>query len=166
MRLWLYEQRYAWCGMLGAMSDMIRNKKAHFTYELLERFDAGIELSGSEVRALRQGLGKLEGAHIVIRGGEAYVVGMSIPAYQPNNMSEGYDAERPRRLLLTKKELATLVGLEATKGLTLVPISLYNKGSRIKLAFSSARGKKKYDKRESIKERDTKRDVERLMKRK
>ena len=143
---------------------MIKNKKAGFEYELLERFDAGIELFGFEVKALRKGLGKLEGGHIVVRGGEAYVVGISIPPFQPANTPSEYDPARPRRLLLTKKELSTLAGLEATKGLTLVPLSLYNTKRRIKLAFSSARGKKKYDKREAIKSRDTKRDIERLMK--
>jgi len=146
------------------MPVLLKNKKAHFNFELLDRFEAGIELYGHEVKALRAGLGKLEAAYVVVRGGEAYLVGASIPPYQPKNVPDSYDPERPRRLLLSQKELNTLIGLDATKGLTLVPISLYTKKHRLKLEIASARGKKKYDKRETIKERESKRDVARLMK--
>lgn len=146
------------------MMTLVSNKKARFNYEVLETFDAGVELFGHEVKSLRLGRGKLEGAHVVVRGGEAYLVGASIAPFQPSNTPKEYDPERPRRLLLTQGELKTLIGIEASKGLTLVPLSLYNKGRYIKLSFASVRGKKKYDKRESIKERESKRDVERLMK--
>jgi len=146
------------------MPVLLKNKKASFDYQVLETFDAGLELSGYEVKALRQGKGKLEGGHIIVRGGEAYLVNVSIPPYQPNNTPAEYDPERPRRLLLTRKELDTLIGLEATKGLTLVPLSLYTKKRLLKLEFASVRGKKKEDKRETIKERETKRDIERVMK--
>ncbi len=146
------------------MPTILKNKKATFDYEILNDFEAGLELFGYEVKSLRKGLGKLEGAHVVVRGGEAYLVGASIPPYQPKNTPESYDAERPRRLLLTAKELKTLIGIEAAKGLTIVPISLYSKGRLLKLKIASVRGKKKADKREAIKERDSKRDIERLMK--
>jgi len=146
------------------MPTLLKNKKVSFDYEVLDTFDAGIELLGFEVKSLRANRGKLEGAHILVRGGEAYIVGMSIQPLQPGNTPKEYEAERPRRLLLTKKELNTLIGLENTNGLTLVPLSCYTKGRLIKLGFASVRGKKKYDKREDIKKRDSKRDMERVMK--
>jgi SsrA-binding protein len=92
------------------------------------------------------------------------LVGISISPYQPGNTSKSYDPERPRRLLLNKKELAKLADAEDKKGLTVVPISLYNKNNLLKLRLAIVRGKKKHDKRESIKERDSKRDMERLLK--
>ena len=146
------------------MPELVRNKKATFNYEILERFEAGAELFGYEVKSLRNGRGKLDGAHVVVRGGEAYLVGANIPAFQPANAPKEYDSERPRRLLLTGKELKALIGLDATKALTLVPISWYTKKNRIKLSFASVRGKKKIDKRETIKSRETKRSIERIMK--
>jgi len=148
------------------MPILVKNKKATFDYEILEKFEAGIELYGHEVKSLRNGHGKLEGAHIVVRGGEAYLVGASIAQYQAKNTPKDYDTERPRRLLLTRKEINTLLGFESMKGLTLIPLSLYNKGRYIKLELASVRGKKKADKRESMKERDTKREMDRVMKEK
>ena len=146
------------------MPTLVQNKKATFNYEILERFDAGAELFGYEVKSLRGGHGKLDGAHVVVRGGEAYLVGASIPAFQPANAPKEYEPERPRRLLLTTKELKALVGLDSAKGLTLVPLSWYTKGRLIKLSFASVRGKKKIDKRETIKGRETERTIERIMK--
>lgn len=147
------------------MDALIRNKKAGFNFELLEEFDAGLELLGHEVKSIRRGRGKLEGAHIIVRGGEAYLVGASVEPYQPSNMHVKYDAERPRRLLLTKKELDKLLGSEAQKGLTIVPIMVYNnKSNLLKLRLAIAKGKKQVDKREDIKKRDTERDVEREFK--
>lgn len=146
------------------MPVVIKNKKATFDYEILETFEAGIELFGAEVKSLRNGQGKLEGSHVIIRGGEAYLVGATVAPYQPKNTGKDYDAERPRRLLLTRKELNKLIGLEASRGLTLVPISLFTKKKLLKINIALVRGKKKADKRESIKERDTKRDLERLIK--
>ncbi len=148
------------------MTVLVKNKKASFDYEILETFEAGVELFGYEVKSLRNGRGKLEGAHVIVRGGEAYLVGASIAPYQPKNIPKDYDPERPRRLLLTRKELNVLLGFESMKGLTIIPISLYNKGRYIKLQLASVRGKKKADKRESIKERDTKREIDRVMKEK
>jgi len=146
------------------MPELVRNKKATFNFEILERFEAGAELFGYEVKSLRAGQGKLDGARVLVRGGEAYLVGASIPAIQPANAPKEYEAERPRRLLLTKKELKALIGMDAAKGLTLVPLSWYTNKRRIKLSFASVRGKKKLDKRETIKSRETKRDMEREMK--
>lgn len=146
------------------MSDYIKNKKASFNFELLERFEAGAELLGTEVKALRNGQGKLEGAHVVIRGGEAYLVGASIPPYQKANAPKDYDPERARRLLLSKKDITKLFTESEKKGLTIVPIRWYNKGRVLKIEIAVGRGKKKHDKRESIKERESKRDAARLIK--
>jgi len=144
--------------------NLIEHKKARFDYETLEEFEAGIELLGHEVKSLRGKHGKLEGSHVIVRGGEAYIVGMSIPPYQPANVDKEYDPERSRRLLLTKKELATISAAEGQKGLTIVPISVYNKGQKLKVRIAVARGRKKYDKRDVLKKRDTKRDIERTLK--
>lgn len=146
------------------MSELPRNKKAGFDFELQERFDAGVELLGTEVKSLRGGQGKLEGSHVIVRGGEAYLVGASIPAFQKKNAPADYDPERPRRLLLQKKEILELFTESEKKGLTIIPIRWYNVKGLVKLEIAVGRGKKKHDKRESIKERESKRDAMRLMK--
>ncbi len=131
----------------------------------MDTFIAGIELFGFEVKALRAHLGKLDGAHITVRGGEAYLIGASIPAFQPKNAPAGYEPTRNRRLLLNKKEIGELADVESRGGkggnLTIIPISIYNVGRFIKIKIASARGRKKHDKREVIKRRDSARDVER-----
>jgi SsrA-binding protein len=144
--------------------NLIEHKKARLAYEVLEEFEAGLELLGPEVKALRAKLGKLEGSHIVVRRGEAYLVGSSIPPYQPANTPKGYDAERTRRLLLTKKELATLAQYEGQKGLTIVPLSVYTKGRTLKVRIAVARGRKAHDKRQVLKARDTEREIRRTLK--
>jgi len=150
--------------------NLIEHKKARLQYEILEEFEAGIELLGFEVKSLRAKQGKLEGAHIIIRPSghahhlEAYVVGMSVPPYQPANTPKEYEPDRSRRLLLTKKELATLAGLEAQKGLAVIPLSVYTKAGKLKVRVAAARGRKKYDKRAVLKERDTKREIDRTLK--
>lgn len=146
------------------MSNYLDNTKARFDYEVLERYDAGIELFGFEVKSVRNGRGSITGAHIIIRGGEVFIVGMRIDPYQPGNTDPAYDPDRTRKLLLTKKEIAELEEQDAKKGLTLVPLSLYDKNRKVKLGFAVARGKKEFDKRETIKKRDTDRDLRRLMK--
>ncbi|OHA98370.1 MAG: SsrA-binding protein, partial [Candidatus Zambryskibacteria bacterium RIFCSPHIGHO2_12_FULL_38_37] len=106
---------------------LITNKKARFNYEILDTYVAGIELFGFEVKSLKAGQGSLEGAHITIRGGEAYVVGMFVPPYQPANTPKDYDPYRNRKLLLTKKEISELVSIDQKNRLTIVPLSVYNK---------------------------------------
>ncbi len=147
-----------------SMATYAENRKAHFNYEFLEKIEAGIELFGLEVKAIRTGKATLEGARVIIRGGEAYVLGLGISPYQPNNTKEDYDPLRTRRLLLNKKEIETLAKTESTRGLTLIPISLYNKGPKIKVSVAVARGKKKFDKRETLKKRDTDREISRTLK--
>ncbi len=147
------------------MESYIESRKVRFNYEILENYTAGIELFGFEVKSVRAGHGSLEGAHVIIRGGEAFIVGLKIDPYQVGNTPPSYDRERTRKLLITKKEIRELEEQESKKGLTIVPLSLYNKNSKVKLAFAIAHGKKKFDKRETIKKRDTDRDIGRLMKR-
>ncbi len=149
--------------MITSMS-LIQNKKAYFNYEILEKIEAGIELLGFEVKSLKKGHGSLEGSHIVVRGNETFVVNMQIPPYQPANTPESYDPLRNRRLLLTKKEIEKLNEEENQKGLTIVPLSVYNKGRKLKIEIAIVRGKKKYDKRESIKKRDVEREIRRNLK--
>ena len=146
------------------MSSYISNKKAYFDFEILETFEAGIALLGTEVKSVRKGQGKLEGAHVVIRGGEAFLTGSSIPAFQKANAAPDYEPERTRKLLLNKKQLAELYKQSEQSGLTIVPIKLYNAGRIIKLEIGVARGKKKTDKRETIKKRDTERELRRSLK--
>lgn len=150
--------------MYSNVVSLIEHKKARLDYEVLEQYEAGIELLGHEVKSLRQKHGKLEGAHIIVRGGEAYIVGMSIPPYQPANTDKEYDPARSRKLLLTKKEIAALAEAESQKGLTIVPLSVYNKGRNLKLAVAVARGRKKFDKRAVLKKRDVDRDIRRTLK--
>ena len=146
------------------MTTYVDNRKAHFDYEILEQFEAGIELLGLEVKSIRTGHGILAGAHVIVRGGEAYIVGMQIPPYQVENTPESYEPDKTRRLLLNKKEIEILSDSEAKKGLTIIPISLYNKGRKIKVRIAIVRGKKKFDKRETIKKRDTDRELRREFK--
>ena len=146
------------------MPSVAENKKIHFDYEVLETFEAGIELAGFEVKALRTRGASIEGSFAIVRGGEIFLSGLDIPPYQAGNTPEGYDSKHIRRLLLSKKEIAALAEIESKRGLTIVPLSMYNKNGRIKVALGIVRGKKKFDKRETIKKRDTDRDLRRLMK--
>lgn len=135
------------------------NRRALFDYEVLETYEAGIELFGFEVKAIKTGRINLAGAYAIIQGGEAWLLNASIPPYQPKNTPSDYDEMRSRRLLLHRSEIRELIGKTAQKGLTLVPLRVYDKKSRIKIAFALARHKKKHDKREVIKERETKREI-------
>ena len=143
----------------------IDNRKAHFNYAIEETFEAGIELYGFEVKAIKNGSGNINSAFCIVRGGEAYIVGMHIPPYQPHNVDPSYDPERTRRLLLSKKEIKKLGEKDDMKGLTLVPVSLYSKGRHIKVSITVAKGKRVFDKRETIKKRDLDREMEREYKR-
>jgi SsrA-binding protein len=143
------------------MAILIENKKINLDYEILETFEAGIELLGLEVKSLRAHHGSLLGSHISVRGGESFLIATEIPPYQEKNTPKEYDSKRNRRLLLAKAEIEKLSSLESKKGLTIVPISMYNKGDKIKVEIAVVRGKKKYDKRETIKKRDTDRELRR-----
>lgn len=143
---------------------LAENKKAYFDYEILEKYEAGLELRGFEVKSVVKGNARLEGSRVIVRGGEAFLVGAAIPPYQPANTPSDYEPDRTRKLLLHKKEISYLAGKEHEKGLTLVPLKLYTKGRKVKLEFAVARGRKKADKREVIKKREAKRKIERELK--
>lgn len=145
------------------MAPLADNRKAFHDFEILERFDAGLELIGSEVKSVRAGKMSLRGAFVAVRGGEAFLINADIPPYQPKNTPSEYDATRARKLLLTENELLELRAAEETKGLTIVPLSVYNKGRFLKVEVAIARGKKLFDKRESIKKRDVERDLKRSL---
>ena len=137
------------------MANYAENRKARFNYEILEKYETGIELLGTEVKSVRDGQMSLEGAFVIVRGGEAFIINANIPPYQPKNAPKDYDPLRNRKLLLTKKEIAELAGNDKNKSLTIVPISVYNKNRKIKVEIALVKGKKKFDKRETLKKRDT-----------
>lgn len=148
------------------MSTLIENKKARLRFETLETYQAGLELFGHEVKSLRQKLGSLEGARVVVRGGEAFLVGMTIPPYQQANTPKEYDPERPRRLLLSRKEIAEMLDAESKKGLTVVPFEVYNNGRYVKARVNIVRGKGKADRREDIKRLEARKEAERALRQK
>ncbi len=143
---------------------LVEYKKAFLKYTPLESFAAGLELRGTEVKSLRAKLGSLEGARVVVRGGEAFIVGMTIPPYQAANVAKSYDPERARRLLLTKQEIAALAAAEAKKGLTIVPLEVYTAGRFVKARVAIVRGKGKAERREDLKKREAGREIRRVLK--
>ena len=140
-----------------------QNKKARHDYFVLETYEAGIELFGTEVKSIRKGRVNLKDSWCSIDKGEIFVNGMHISPYEQGNIFNR-DPLRPKKLLLHKSEIMKLTGLVSREGYTLVPLSLYFKGSRVKMALGLCKGKKLYDKRESIAKRDADRDIERAMK--
>ena len=139
------------------------NRKAFHEYHILETFEAGVQLRGSEVKSIREGKASLKQAYILIRKGEAWLRGTHIPTYSHTGF-EGHEPVRDRKLLLHKKEIQRINSKLAEKGLTAVPTKLYFKGGLIKLEFGLAKGKKLYDKRDTKKKRDVERDIQRALK--
>lgn len=140
-----------------------QNRRANFDYEIEERYTAGIELSGTEVKSLRQGHANINEAYGIEKGGEIYISNMFIAEYANKGYSS-HSEKRDRKLLLTKKEIREIIGSLSKKGTTLVAIKLFfNDKGRAKLEVGLGRGKKLYDKRESIKERDWSRDKQRIL---
>jgi SsrA-binding protein len=141
------------------MAVLSSNKKAYFEYQILKKIEAGIILTGQEVKSSRLGRMSLIGSYVVLREGEVYLVGTNIPPYQPKNITTDYNPGQPRKLLLKKAEIEYLIGKTKEKGLTLVPLRVYTNKRKIKLEIGIAKGKKKRDKREEIKKRETRRDM-------
>ena len=140
---------------------LVLNKKAGLNYEITEHYEAGIELLGLEVKSVRAGRMSLEGAFVIVRGGECFLINANTPPYQVNNTPKDYDPLRNKKLLLTKKEIRELADSGTNKSLTIIPLSVYNKGRKIKVSIALAKGKKKFDKRETIKKRETDREIRR-----
>lgn len=141
------------------MSIYIRNKKIGKDYTIVDKFEAGIKLSGAEVKSVRKSDGSLDGSFVIIEHGQAFLKNALISPYQEKNTPSGYDPRGLRPLLLKKLQLAKFEEVRKGQGLTLIPMMLYNKGRNIKLEIALARGKKKHDKRETIKKRDQERDM-------
>jgi SsrA-binding protein len=144
---------------LGA-GDVASNRYASYRYNLLERIECGIALAGTEVKALRASGAQLKDGYATIRDGELWLQSVHIPPYLPASR-DNHDPERPRKLLLHRAEIERLEGRVAERGLTLVPTRIYFKGPRAKVEIALARGKDLYDKRQAIRERESKRDMER-----
>ncbi len=139
------------------------NKKAFHDYFVDEKIEAGIELFGTEVKSVRAGSVNLKDSYVSLRTGEAILIGMHISPYEQGNIFNR-DPLRDRRLLLHKKEIMRLIGKTKEKGYSLIPLAVYFLGSKVKVELGLARGKKAYDKRESIAERDAKRSMDRAVK--
>jgi SsrA-binding protein len=145
----------------AAPGDVATNRQASFRFNLLEKIEAGIVLQGSEVKSMRGGAVQLKDAYAEVRDGEVWLRNMHIAPYDPAR--ENHDPERPRKLLLHKREIERLIGQTAEKGLTIVPTRVYFSGPRAKVELAVARGKDMYDKRRSLKEKDQKREIQRAL---
>ena len=146
----------------AAAGDVATNRQASFRYNLLDSWEAGIQLTGTEVKSLRTGQAQMKDSYASVRDGEVWLHNMHIPPYGPASR-ENHEPERPRKLLLKRREIERLIGTTAEKGLTLVPTRIYFKGPYAKVEIALGRGKDLYDKRRSIKERDQRRDIERSL---
>lgn len=142
------------------------NRRAHFDYHLEERYEAGMVLQGWEIKAVRAGQVQLTDGYVVIREGELYLIGCRINALRSASTHVVPEPDRTKKLLMRKEEIRRLIGKVEQKGFTLVPLNLHYKGGRVKAEIALAKGKAQHDKRESIKEREGKREVERAMKQK
>ena len=139
------------------------NKKAYFDYEILEKFEAGLVLQGQEVKSIKTGHINLAGSYVIIRANQPELIGAKIPAYQPKNAPTDYNPQRPRKLLLNKKEISYLAGKVNERGFSLIPLKIYDKNGRLKLEFALAKGKKKFNKKEKVKKRDIEREIRRAL---
>ncbi len=140
-----------------------QNKKAYHDYFVDETFEAGISLFGTEVKSLREGRANLKDSYVSVKTGEAFLIGAHISPYEKGNIFNR-DPLRARKLLLHKREINKLIGLTGQQGYTLIPLKMYFKGSYVKVLLGLCRGKKNYDKRDSIAERDSKRRIDRALK--
>ncbi len=147
------------------MKVLAKNRKASYNYQIIEKYEAGMVLTGQEVKSIKSGRMSLKGSYVVLKDQEPYLIGATIPPYQPANAPEDYNPGQSRKLLLHKKEIKKLIGKTKEKGLTLIPLKVYTKNARIKLEFAVARGKRKEDKREKIKKKEAEREIRRTLKR-
>jgi SsrA-binding protein len=143
-----------------AREPTVDNRRARFEYEFLERFEAGIALTGTEIKSIRTGQISIAEAYARVRDGELWLLGMHVPPYKQGSFSN-HEPNRPRKLLLHRSEIDRLAAKAAEKGFTLVPTRLYFKRGKVKIDIALARGKKLWDKRRETKERDAKRDMAR-----
>jgi len=142
------------------MKVFAENRKAYFDYDIIEKFEAGIVLTGQEVKSIKSGRVNLAGSYVAIREGEIFLLNAQIPPYQPKNAPSDYDPARSRKLLLNKSEIKYLIGKAQEKRLTLIPLRVYTKKGKIKLEFGLGKGRKKASKKELLKKRDVEREIE------
>jgi SsrA-binding protein len=146
----------------AAPGDVATNRQAAFRYRLLERWECGIQLQGSEVKSMRGGGVQLKDSYAEVKDGEVWLRNMHIAPYEPASR-ENHEPERPRKLLMHRREIERLIGKTAEKGLTLVPTRVYFKGPHAKVELALARGKDQRDKRRSIKDREQRREIDRAL---
>ncbi len=146
------------------MKRLAYNKRARFDYEFIDRYEAGLVLSGQEVKSIKAGRMSLKEAFVTFHQGELYLINANVPPYVFAGKVENYDPTRSRKLLLHRAEIKSLLGKTEVKGLTMVPISVYNKKGKLKLEFALVKGKREFDKRETIKRREADRNMGRMMK--
>lgn len=144
------------------MKIIAENRRARFDYEILEKFEAGVELNGQEVKSAKLGRLNLSSSYAVIKNGEAWLLNAEIPAYQPKNAPVDYDSKRTRRLLLRATEIKSLTGRLNEKGLALVALNAHLNKNLIKIDLALARSRKKHDKRELLKKKTTEREIRNL----
>lgn len=145
---------------IAFQKDLVTNKKAYFDYEILEKFEAGIVLLGIEVKSLKQSKASIVGAYVIIKQNKAFLLNTTISPYQPQNTSPDYEPQRTRKLLLKNKEINYLSGKTKQQRLTLIPLRVYNKNGLVKVEIALVKGKRRFDKRETIKKREEKRKIE------
>ena len=145
------------------MPTLATNPRAKYDYHILEIYEAGMVLAGHEVKAIKTGHISLKGSYVTIKDEEAWLINAQIPPYQPKNTPADYQLSRTRKLLLNKREIKSLIGQSKRKGLTLVPLRVYTKKGKIKLAFALGLGKRQADKREKIIKREVKRKIDRAL---
>jgi SsrA-binding protein len=146
------------------MTTLAFNKRASFDYELGDRYEAGLVLSGQEVKSAKTGHISLKGSFVTVKGNELFLTNANIPQYKHAGIVKNYDPTRPRKLLLRKSEIRTLIGKAKAAGLTLIPVRVYTKKRLVKLEFAVGRGKKEFDKRETIAKREAERRIRRAIK--
>lgn len=146
------------------MKTLALNKRAGFDYELLNRYEGGLVLTGEEVKSAKMGHMSLKGAFVTVHGSELYLTNSLISRYPHAHKDTKHEDTRPRKLLLKRSEIRSLIGKTKTAGLTLVPVRAYTKKQLVKLEFAIGKGKKSFDKRETIKKREVRRDIGRAMK--
>jgi|TARA_B110000263_G_scaffold155583_1_gene135086 SsrA-binding protein len=145
---------------------LAKNRKAYYDYEIIDKFEAGIILNGPEIKSIRNSNLSISESRVIINKGEAWLIGCHVAEYKFDSSSANYDPIRERKLLLHKKQIDRLGGTKSQQGLTIIPLSVYLKRNLVKIEIALARGKKKFDKRASIKEKDSNRDIARVLKNK
>ena len=147
------------------MQVLAENRKAVFDYEIIEKYQAGIVLNGQEVKSIKNKRMSLAGSFVVLKDNEVFLLNADVPPYQPNNIYGEYESRRSRKLLLQKSEINELIGKTKQKGLTMVPLKVYNHKGKVKVEFALCKGKRKADKREKIKTREADREIQRTLNR-